>query len=306
MWCYEDLPRMINCTSSNHFCLLVCRERRSRLSNFTLNDRTPFWRTTRADLRFDVKQRPRRERRQTRTTPHGPQGDHCAFHRETESNDLFSRNCPSRQDSHLPAFVTITTSRIANIVQQGDFTIQLVEAHSKTPFMEHDHDGKTYVEVEPDAEYFVSTAKTGANEFLQHAMLMAVIYVDGKSLGYASVYDPNQRYEPACKGKWVCENGISSDTALKFAVPAIRGGAMPVTDFNTFGRVDVRIFEGLNPRPEVRLAFKALEMEAFVPASVGNGKKTVRSTEGPVETDAKTIGTTYIHNDEGALLSAIT
>jgi hypothetical protein len=64
------------------------------------------------------------------------------------------------------------------MVKQGRFTVELVSADSKVKFQQHTKDGKTYVEVEPEAEYFVRVAAEPA------PLVRGRIDVDGKSLGY--------------------------------------------------------------------------------------------------------------------------
>lgn len=41
------------------------------------------------------------------------------------------------------------------MVVQGNFKVELIDATTKQPFKEHTSKGKTYAEVEPDAEYFI-------------------------------------------------------------------------------------------------------------------------------------------------------
>ncbi len=45
------------------------------------------------------------------------------------------------------------------MVVEGGFRVELVDANTKIPYKEHTKDGKTYVEGDPDAEYFVSLLK---------------------------------------------------------------------------------------------------------------------------------------------------
>ena len=47
------------------------------------------------------------------------------------------------------------------MVRQGDFEISIVLADTKIPFKEHTKDGKVYVEVEPDEDYFISMKPVG-------------------------------------------------------------------------------------------------------------------------------------------------
>jgi hypothetical protein len=67
------------------------------------------------------------------------------------------------------------------MVKKGRFTVELVDASSYTPFKEHTKDDETYVEAEPDAEYFVRI----------HAEVK--IFVDGKFLGYNASMKRNKK-----------------------------------------------------------------------------------------------------------------
>jgi hypothetical protein len=48
------------------------------------------------------------------------------------------------------------------MVVESGFRVELVDANSKIPYKEHTKYGKTYAEVEPDADYFVSLQKIAA------------------------------------------------------------------------------------------------------------------------------------------------
>lgn len=59
------------------------------------------------------------------------------------------------------------------------FVVELVDAQTKTPFKEHtSQDGTTYIEAEPDAEYFIRIEVDAEEKILAKAI------VDGGSLGY--------------------------------------------------------------------------------------------------------------------------
>jgi hypothetical protein len=65
------------------------------------------------------------------------------------------------------------------MVKKGRFIVELVNADIKTVFKEHTKDNETYVEAEPDAEYFVRIFAIGIGSPVQ-----AKIFVDDKYLGY--------------------------------------------------------------------------------------------------------------------------
>jgi hypothetical protein len=69
------------------------------------------------------------------------------------------------------------------MVKKGRSTVEVVDAHSNAPFKEYAKDNETYVEAEPDAQYFVRIhVESGA-------LVQTEIFVDGKSLGYHTVID---------------------------------------------------------------------------------------------------------------------
>jgi hypothetical protein len=68
---------------------------------------------------------------------------------------------------------------------QGDCTVSLVLADSKELFQEHVKDGKLNVEVEPDAEFFISVERTG-NTIAK--TLLVKYFVDEQDLGYQTRY----------------------------------------------------------------------------------------------------------------------
>jgi hypothetical protein len=49
----------------------------------------------------------------------------------------------------------LLVENLSTMVQSGDFTIHLVNAETKEPLKEHEHSGQTYVEAEPDLDYFI-------------------------------------------------------------------------------------------------------------------------------------------------------
>ena len=105
-----------------------------------------------------------------------------------------------------------------------DFEFQLVSAEddANTPFKEHEKNLKTYVEVEPDAEYFLSFRKLRASS----SALYCTFDVDGKSLGYGKTFQPNYIHRaPALYGLKSMSNGISTYTALQFVKASFTTGS---------------------------------------------------------------------------------
>lgn len=197
------------------------------------------------------------------------------------------------------------------MVQHGDFLIQLVEAESKAPFKEHYHEGKTFVEVEPDAEYFISITKTGSTEVYPCQRLAVGLCVDGKPLNYAMTI--NTRYEtthPFFKGIFTYENGVATQTGLKFVTPPKAQEPVAYAAENKtsgIGSVTIKIFEA----PKIRTLpsgdrVDAMEMNATTPISQAAGasyKKEVRSSIG---THRLVKAAPRLCGDMGPLVSSIT
>lgn len=68
------------------------------------------------------------------------------------------------------------------MVTQGKFTVQIINAETDEPFKEHvsTTDFKTYVEVEPEVEYYIRVSGTNGIDALVH------VEVDQVSVGYCS------------------------------------------------------------------------------------------------------------------------
>jgi hypothetical protein len=82
--------------------------------------------------------------------------------------------------------------------------IELVYADTKMTFKEHTKDGKIYVEVEPDVEYFISMQQIGAS---QRGVTVSKIFVDEQDLGYLRYYT-KRMVRPAYQGVWNKANGV--------------------------------------------------------------------------------------------------
>lgn len=99
------------------------------------------------------------------------------------------------------------------MVVRGNFSVRLVQAETKQPFKEHycRVDGKTFVEVEPDIEYFIEIWTIGGQQtgYFQ-------TYVDGEYLNYCTPVSPG--CSTYC-GIYSRSNGRHIARALKFLVP---------------------------------------------------------------------------------------
>eukprot|EP00550_Attheya_septentrionalis_P011143 CAMPEP_0198303834 /NCGR_PEP_ID=MMETSP1449-20131203/57089_1 /TAXON_ID=420275 /ORGANISM="Attheya septentrionalis, Strain CCMP2084" /LENGTH=480 /DNA_ID=CAMNT_0044006341 /DNA_START=27 /DNA_END=1472 /DNA_ORIENTATION=+ len=96
------------------------------------------------------------------------------------------------------------------MVKRGGFTLEIINAETNEPFKEHTcpTTGKTYVEVEPDAEYFMQLSHD------RNAMLIGRCAIDGENLGYQiSLFAKG----PHKGGLWRQVGGKTTMTALKFS-----------------------------------------------------------------------------------------
>jgi len=95
------------------------------------------------------------------------------------------------------------------MVKKGQFGLQLVDpSMTDVPFKEHiANDGTTYIEVEPDTEYFL---KVGIDSDFDSVGYK--IQVDGEDLGYFGWSYVCQKLN----GLWSYKNGQSTMRALKF------------------------------------------------------------------------------------------
>jgi hypothetical protein len=169
------------------------------------------------------------------------------------------------------------------MVVKGDFQIEIVEAQTKVPYKEHTKDGKTYAEVEPNAEYWISIQKVRAVSFRSQNILV-MFKVDGKDLGWFKYYPHNYiDKEPRCVGLCECKDGVVSSRALRFVKPEILAGIGSASSEPMIGNMEVEIYEGViiyvdNSRHQDKLGI----MEATTVSSRGGTAeaKFVRSAAG--------------------------
>lgn len=174
------------------------------------------------------------------------------------------------------------------MVQQGDFVVQLVDAETKQPFKEHTtEDGKVYVEVEPDAEYFISVQKVGTSH--PGASYLKFV-IDEKEMKYFLARSGHKvEASPSLCGLLRIENGTSFHNALKFEKPNVqegKGGSNLL-----MGKVEVKIHDGVFQGYQVKdegYSFSTSIATADVGkqhASVAT-KKSLRTGEGSATTKA--------------------
>jgi hypothetical protein len=100
------------------------------------------------------------------------------------------------------------------MVVQGEFLIELVEAKTKKAFQEHEKDGKYYIEVEPDVEYFIHLRRI----YNTQGTVRSQCCVDGQDLGYHHSWmgAVGRDYHA---GLWEVKDGVSSHKSLKVIQP---------------------------------------------------------------------------------------
>jgi hypothetical protein len=178
-------------------------------------------------------------------------------------------------------------------IHDETFEIQLAEAVSKRPFPEHSKDGQTYIEVEPDAEYFVSIRKVAFTP----TPLIVTIKVDGKRLGLRYRYHRCKSSAPKYKGLAnVKEDGTIYFCALKFVKPSLSRVGNEVeacrgnSNARSMGSVEINIYEGkerviqqqtsIRPQENRITDFGVPQVAIATAGSGGSKKKCLRSRSG--------------------------
>jgi hypothetical protein len=192
------------------------------------------------------------------------------------------------------------------MVQRGDFKIELVYADSKQSFKEHTKDGKIYVEVEPDVEYFISIQQTGIRR--GGVTTVATFHVDGKALGY---YHKSSKCkdQPSYKGIWSRENGVSTAKALKFTKPRISQDGTNVNRGLLMGKVEIKMYEGIlvgykDQHKDFTATFTAAAVD--LKQSGLAKKKGLRSGEGEITVTKNDSGKRHASYKLGAHFDTVT
>lgn len=184
------------------------------------------------------------------------------------------------------------------MVVLNDFEFKIVSARDKTPCKEHKKGSKTYVEVEPDAEYFLSSQKLRNTS----TKLLAQFKVDGKSLGYISSFcstTSNKGHE----GILSWSKGVKRIKALKFVKASFSSEDKGIGSSMTgMGKIEMVVFSaiymGRKRRKDANLSFGEASTIKRQDNAAVTMKKNLRSGEGScVET------TTY---DTNALINKYT
>jgi hypothetical protein len=128
------------------------------------------------------------------------------------------------------------------MVQVECFKFELVDATTKIPFKEHTKEGKTYVEVEPGAEYFISMQKIAKTE-----TDVSISYsIDAGIDNFVSFVKNYISHEPYYAGIHSRVGGIVTQTSLVFAKPTICHKPFGCTSNLLMGNVEIKIHEKIN------------------------------------------------------------
>lgn len=164
------------------------------------------------------------------------------------------------------------------MVQVGKFSVEIINADGRIAFPEHKSEsGEVYVEVEPDAEYYIRVKSDSEDQ------VKAYFSVDGNDLGYNCILSKNNK--PQEKGLWEYKDGKSYQHALKFAKAPVRQAAGHETcaPFWT-GKVEVRFhevtFSGYKEQKDVASKWNGGSVSYVMGISDPDKKKGVKSDKG--------------------------
>lgn len=176
------------------------------------------------------------------------------------------------------------------MVQQGDLKVELVYADTKMAFKEHSKDGKIYVEVEPDVDYFINVRRAGMT---QGNCVMTHFIVDEQPLGYGQPYS-RVSDEPSYQGLLTLSKGVVTHKALRFTKPRISEDGSDVNRNLMMGKVEIKVFEGVfdkqfdgvNREFRSSISAKAVDINQTGVAK----KKSLRSSEGQASVSKQAVG----------------
>lgn len=192
------------------------------------------------------------------------------------------------------------------MVVVNDFEFQLVSAEDKQPFQEHQKGGKTYVEVEPDAEYYLGIRKVRQSS----ARLKCEYIIDGKNLGYNRTIGraPNNMFHTGLVS-W--SKGVEQNKALKFVKASFTSGDEGIgSTMAGMGTIELKvstaIYDGQYARSNFTTSFTTPTIKMEDQSGV-TMKKNVRSDAGScVETSVYGSNETYHRYRAGEHLYSIT
>uniref|UniRef100_A0A7S1B9B7 Uncharacterized protein n=1 Tax=Corethron hystrix TaxID=216773 RepID=A0A7S1B9B7_9STRA len=162
------------------------------------------------------------------------------------------------------------------------FSVQLIDADTRVPFKEHTgNDGKIYVEVEPEKEYFI---KASSSLDPKKTKVRVTCAVDEEELGYYNClwqYSKNTVYN----GYAARKNGKTIETSLKFAKTKVcRDPNSDLISQLLMGKVAVTFSEAIpDGKDDVNDFETNLSEENVAPSSKG-----VHSIKGDIINDLDT------------------
>jgi len=171
------------------------------------------------------------------------------------------------------------------MVIENNFEFKVVSAtETKTPFKEHQKGGKTYLEVEPDAEYYLSVRKLNNDGRIHYCRF----FIDGQDLGYHQTY---QEVTAVSKklGLFSVSNGTCTNTALKFVKASFMNNNNTAnhahhgsSSMSGMGTITMQVFEAISTGQSQCYDFTT----SFFTSSIEKGhdsvamKKHIRSGKG--------------------------
>jgi hypothetical protein len=182
--------------------------------------------------------------------------------------------------------------------------IELVYGDTKLKFKEHSKDGKIYVEVEPDVDYFISIQRTGTGR--GGDVTLSKLTVDEQDLGY-QIPISQRMDEPKYCGLYAQEKGVSTMKALKFTKPKISEDGTNVKRGLLMGKVVIEIYEGMFNGYEDRRTFSSSFTASAVDLNQSGlaKKKSLRSGEGET-VETMQAASKQMKWKRGALLDVVT
>jgi hypothetical protein len=190
------------------------------------------------------------------------------------------------------------------VALHDSFDVTLVDASTSIPFPIHEGlDGQFYVEVEPDAEYFVRVKRVRVTDI----DVLAFLSVDGREIpgcsvfNYGSVPDNIKDIEDEHLGTYdYHRDGTCTKGSFRFVKPPMVVDPKPLatkssssssemaTDSPSMGNVEVRLFVAGDELPcttaEESTADEKFSVSAIARAAGGmDKKKHVRSGEGTIK-----------------------
>ena len=124
------------------------------------------------------------------------------------------------------------------MIEKGDYSFEVMNNETGQALLEHNKDGISYVEVEPDVQYFIRFKNESTNDVIIHG------FIDEGDLGYMD-FVPSKLSTDI--GTWSVQGSVSETKLLKFAkfskMPEVYGRQ---TNTNFFGNFKFDIYSVLH------------------------------------------------------------